>query len=196
MLPPDRWTDWPGARLYFAPHWLEPPEASRLMEVLMAQTPWREETIKLFGREVKQPRLTAWYGDPHCAYTYSGLTLEPLAWTETLESLRQAVEKTAGCPFNSVLLNLYRDGKDSMGWHSDDEPELGENPVIASISLGATRRFHLRHRAGSVAPLRIDLNPGSLLIMAGETQQHWQHRLPKTQKAIGPRINLTFRHLG
>jgi alkylated DNA repair dioxygenase AlkB len=195
-LQPEQWTHLVGAELFFSPQWLAPEVAATLMETLGRETPWREETIKLFGKEVQQPRLTAWYGDAGCAYTYSGLTLQPQPWTDTLSELRRAVEKAAGSPFNSVLLNLYRDGKDSMGWHSDDEPELGKHPVIASLSLGETRRFHLRHRGDrSVLPLRLDLPAGSLLIMAGETQHHWQHRLSKTQRPVGPRINLTFRYL-
>jgi alkylated DNA repair dioxygenase AlkB len=143
-----------------------------------------------------QPRLTAWYGDATARYSYSGLDLTPQPWTPALLALRTQVEQATGVTFNSVLLNLYRTGQDSMGWHADDEPELGPEPVIASISLGATRRFRLRPRHSQQlphAPLGLDLPSGSLLVMRGTTQQHWQHAVPKTARPVGPRLNLTFR---
>ncbi|WP_448570666.1 alpha-ketoglutarate-dependent dioxygenase AlkB family protein [Trichothermofontia sp.] len=167
--------------------------ADRAFNCLLAKTPWRQESITLFGKRYQQPRLIAWYGDTGKTYRYSGLLLHPLPWTETLISLKTQVEALAAAPFNSVLLNYYRDGQDSMGWHSDDEPELGVNPVIASLSLGASRRFCLRHRSRSDAKVKLWLSHGSLLIMAGATQHYWQHAVPKTAKAIGPRLNLTFR---
>jgi alkylated DNA repair dioxygenase AlkB len=138
------------------------------------------------------PRLSAWYGDAGAVYTYSGLRLEPLPWTPVLLEIKQATERLSGTRFNSVLLNLYRDGQDSMGWHSDDEPELGPEPVIASVSLGALRRFVFQHKKRRWR-IALDLEPGSVLLMAGATQHHWRHALPKTRRPVAPRINLTFR---
>ena len=182
------------ADLLFDPTFLPPAEAGALLAQLTAETVWEQRSIRLFGRLVPQPRLTAWYGDPAARYTYSGLAWEPRPWTAALRALRQRVEAATGARYNSVLLNLYRDGRDGMGWHSDDEPELGPAPAIASLSLGATRRFRLRPRAGRPhSPLGLALPGGSLLLMRGPTQQHWQHALPKTARPTGPRLNLTFR---
>ncbi|MDO7875089.1 alpha-ketoglutarate-dependent dioxygenase AlkB [Hymenobacter sp. ASUV-10] len=185
----------PAADLWLDPHFLSPTLAAALCDDLRAAVPWEQRSIRLFGREVAQPRLTAWYGDPGAAYTYSGLRWEPRPWRQQLDTLRRRVEAATGHRFNSVLLNLYRDGHDSMGWHADDEPELGPAPTIASLSLGATRRFRLRPRPGGPAaePLGLDLGSGSLLLMRPPTQAHWQHALPKTSRAVGPRLNLTFR---
>ncbi|MBJ6107459.1 alpha-ketoglutarate-dependent dioxygenase AlkB [Hymenobacter sp. BT523] len=184
----------PQADLLFDPAFLPAAEADALLAQLTAEVAWEQRSIRLFGQEFPQPRLTAWYGDPEARYTYSGLAWEPRPWTPVLQALRQRVAAACAAPFNSVLLNLYRDGRDSMGWHADDEPELGPEPVIASLSLGATRRFRLRPRPGLVLPpLSLDLASGSLLLMRGPTQQHWQHALPKTTRPLGPRLNLTFR---
>ncbi len=149
--------------------------------------------MRLFGREHLTPRLCAWYGDPGVRYAYSGQALEPLPWPPALARLRARLQNALGCPFNSVLCNLYRDGTDSMGWHSDDEASLGPRPVIASLSLGAARRFALRHRTRAYRSVALALGHGDLLIMAGDTQHHWQHAVPKTRRPIAPRINLTFR---
>ena len=187
----------PQADLWFDPAFLPAAEADALLAQLTAEVAWEQRSIRLFGQEIPQPRLTAWYGDPAARYTYSGLAWEPRPWTKTLLTLRQRVEAAASARFNSVLLNLYRDGRDSMGWHADDEPELGSTPAIASLSLGAARRFRLRPRAGLAhPPLGLDLPGGSLLLMRGATQQHWQHALPKTSRPTGPRLNLTFRWVG
>ena len=184
----------PHAKLLFDPTFLLPPDAHALLAQLTAEVAWDQRSIRLYGREMPQPRLTAWYGDPAARYTYSGLAWEPRPWTPALLALRQRVETATGARFNSVLLNQYRDGRDSMGWHADDEPELGPAPAIASLSLGAARRFRLRPRAGLAhPPLSLDLPGGSLLLMRGPTQQHWQHALPKTARLVGPRLNLTFR---
>lgn len=184
----------PEADLLFDACFLPPAEATALLTHLTADVAWEQRAIRMFGQELPQPRLTAWYGDPAARYTYSGLTWEPRPWTAALRDLRQRVEAAAGARFNSVLLNLYRDGRDSMGWHADDEPELGPAPVIASVSLGATRRFRLRPRPGLQHPAQaLDLPAGSLLVMGGVTQRHWQHALPKTARPVGPRLNLTFR---
>lgn len=157
---------------------------------LISETDWRSDTITLWGKQFLQPRLTAWHGD--AAYRYSGLTLTPQPFTELQEIIRQAVQTVTGCTFNSVLLNYYRDGRDSMGMHSDDEAELGVDPAIASVSFGAERVFILRHKS-SGERLRLKLSDGSLLLMAGSLQKHWSHGINKTTKVLGPRINLTFR---
>lgn len=159
---------------------------------LIAETPWRSDTIVVYGKRYLQPRLTAWYGE--ASYTYSGLTLEPLPLTPLLEALRRAVEAVSGHRFNSVLLNYYRDGRDSMGMHSDDEPELGPEPVIASLSFGAARSFLLRHKTKKLGR-KIELSDGSLLLMRGCTQHNWLHGINKTEKIVGPRLNLTFRYI-
>lgn len=155
---------------------------------------WKQQPIKMFGKSVMQPRLTAWYGDEGTEYSYSGLMNYPLSWNTQLLEIKKQVEELSGCKFNSVLLNLYRDGQDSMGWHQDNEIELGLNPTIASVSFGATRQFQMRHKFDkSIPKLDIGLQDGSILIMSGETQKYWQHKIPKTKKFVGERINLTFR---
>jgi len=148
----------------------------------------------MFGRELRQPRLTAWYGDPGTHYRYSGLELTPKMWHPLLADLRVRLEQTLDVTFNSVLANAYRNGQDSMGWHSDNEPELGECPTIASVSLGANRRFSLRPKASGPSHSMV-LENGSLLIMQGDCQARWKHALPKTAKPVGLRINLTFREI-
>lgn len=150
--------------------------------------------MKLFGKEIDLPRLTAWYGDDGKSYTFSGIPMSPNAWTPVLLFIKERIEKVAEVEFNSVLLNLYRNEKDSISWHSDDEPELGKNPIIASVSFGEVRRFHLRHKLNkSLDKIGINLTLGSLLIMKGSTQQFWQHQILKTSKSLNKRINLTFR---
>ncbi|GAA4379056.1 alpha-ketoglutarate-dependent dioxygenase AlkB [Hymenobacter koreensis] len=189
----------PAADVLLDPAFLSAAEAESWLQELTSTIAWRHEPIKLFGREVMQPRLTAWHGDAGAAYRYSGLLLEPQPWTPALQALRQQVEESTGASFNSVLLNLYRSGQDSMGWHADDEPELGPEPIIASVSLGSARRFRLRPRpaAGPAhPPLTLELAAGSLLVMGGTTQRCWQHAVPKTAQAVGPRLNLTFRRVG
>jgi alkylated DNA repair dioxygenase AlkB len=166
---------------------------AEVFERLLLETDWRHETVLVYGKRHLQPRLTAWYGE--AAYTYSGLRLEPLPMTPLLAQLRSAVEAATGHRYNSVLLNHYRDGADSMGMHSDDEPELGPQPVIASLSYGATRTFILRHKA-SKRTLKFDLADGNLLLMGGSLQRHWLHGINKTAKPTGPRLNLTFRYIG
>lgn len=186
----------PNADLWLDEHFLPPVAASNLLRELEATIAWRQDAIRLYGREVLQPRLTAWHGNPAATYRYSGLHLTPQPWTPALQQLRVQVEEATGAAFNSVLLNLYRYGQDSMGWHADDEPELGPTPVIASVSLGATRRFRLRPRnvhETPHAPLTIELSSGSLLVMRGPTQQHWLHAVPKTARPTEARLNLTFR---
>jgi alkylated DNA repair dioxygenase AlkB len=166
-----------------------------LFEALRAEVPFAPRQIKIFGRSVDQPRLTAWIGDQSAVYTYSGVTLEPAPWPPALAALRERVSAVAELRFNSVLCNLYRDGRDSMGMHSDSERELGQNPVIASVSLGAVRRFQLRHRKRKGIGLDLDLPDGSLLIMRGALQHHYRHGVPKQPQIQAPRINLTFRRI-
>lgn len=170
-----------------------PPErADRLFAELMETTPWRQEEGRVMGRRLPIPRLTAWHGEK--GYVYSGIRMTPAPWTPPLLELRAIAQALAGRDFNSVLLNLYRSGRDSVSWHADNEPGLGRNPVIASVSLGAARRFQLRHRR-TRERVTLDLPHGSCLVMAGATQHHWLHQIPKTARPVGPRINLTFRHM-
>jgi alkylated DNA repair dioxygenase AlkB len=165
------------------------------LERLVATLPLRQETIVLFGRPVITPRLTSWHGDEGCAYAYSGRVFEPAPWTCELDEIRRRLAEHEGCPFNSVLANYYRDGGDSMGEHADNEPELGphrDDVRIASISLGAPRRFVLRHRRTREVHT-FELGEGSLLVMGGTTQRFYRHHVPRTRTAVGPRLNLTFR---
>lgn len=186
----------PDGLLYYLPQFLAPDEASVLGAELTTSLDWQQHRLKLFGRERLTPRLCAWYGDADARYGYSGQALEPLPWTAPLAALRQRLEAALGCPLNSVLANLYRDGADSMGWHSDDEARLGPQPIIASLSLGATRRFMLRHRRRrDLQTLALALEHGTLLVMAGDMQRHWHHAVPKTRRPVGARINLTFRRV-
>ena len=172
-----------------------PDEALRLFQALHAGIHWRQEEVVIFGRRRQVPRVVAWHGDPGASYRYSGTDHHPEPWTPALERVRARVCELSGTEFNAVLLNLYRDGRDGMGWHADDEPELGRDPVIASVSLGAPRRFCLRHRRRKDLKLDLELPHGSLLVMSGPMQHHWVHALPKTRRPLGERINLTFRRI-
>lgn len=156
---------------------------------------WKHEPIRMFGRMVMQPRLTALYGNPDRPYGYSGISMVPSLWTEELLEMKGAIEAYSGVEFTHVLCNLYRDGKDSMGWHRDNESVLGKNPSIASVTLGATRLFQIRHHETKGHKIDIPLTHGSLLMMTGESQQYWEHQIPKTSRDPGVRINLTFRRL-
>jgi alkylated DNA repair dioxygenase AlkB len=194
----DGWQHLPlaDADIRYAENWLSRAEADALFERLLHDISWERHRLSMFGREVDSPRLSCWIGDPGAIYTYSRTRFEPHPWPSSLLSLRGRIESFCGARFNSVLANLYRDGQDSMGWHSDDEPELGLHPVIASVSLGAERRFRLRRklpRGRRATPLGLPLAHGSLLCMAGDTQRHYQHEVPKVIGVSGPRINLTFR---
>jgi alkylated DNA repair dioxygenase AlkB len=170
-------------------------EASQLFDELLTGIAWRQEEVLIFGQPRLVPRLVAWHGDPQAEYTYSGTPHVPTPWTPPLERIRTRIASLTGHDFNGVLLNRYRDGRDGMGWHADDEPELGRDPVIASVSLGAPRRFSMRHRRRKDQRYDVLLTHGSLLLMAGPTQHHWLHALPKTAAAVGQRINLTFRRV-
>lgn len=177
----------------YYPQYLAPGYASEVFQKLLNEIEWQQDDIKVFGKIYPQPRLTALYGVEGKSYRYSGITMFPKPFTPLLIELKSRIEKVTDVTFTSVLLNLYRDGNDSNGWHSDNEKELGENPVIASLSLGAERIFHLKHRNKKDLRYRLQLEHGSLLIMHGATQHHWLHQLPKSKKVTEPRINLTFR---
>lgn len=168
-------------------------DSDKFFSELYSGTKWQQYTIQIFGKRTPLPRLTAWYGDEGKSYTYSGIEHNPEPWTPVLSSIKERIEEVAEVRFNSVLLNLYRNGRDSVAWHSDDEPELGQNPIIGSVSFGGTRCFSLKHKQIKERKFEIYLPHGSFLLMRGETQHHWQHQIAKTTKPVSPRINLTFR---
>ncbi|GAK87394.1 alkylated DNA repair protein AlkB [Vibrio ponticus] len=186
------WHKIDNGQLLLIDEFLAQKPADDLYEHLLHHTPWRQESIMMFGRSVLQPRLQCWYGD--LSYQYSGLLLAPSPMPEAIKQLKQQCEQICQTPFNSVLLNLYRDGQDSMGWHQDNEKELGPSPTIASVSLGAKRKFSLKHKK-SGDKIDQQLCHGSLLVMAGDVQHHWRHALPKSRRISQPRINLTFRYI-
>ena len=196
------WTELPslggqaGGRLCLLPHWLATDQADALLQRLHEALPWTTHTVRIFGRELPSPRLSSWHGDPGTDYRYSGQRHPPQPWTPALSWVRQRLADD-GLAFNAVLANAYRDGQDAMGWHADDEPELGPEPLIASVSLGAQRHFLLRPKQAGPARQglrqRLELGHGSLLLMAGRTQHDWQHALPRSRRVNGLRINLTFR---
>ncbi|MDZ8136184.1 MAG: alpha-ketoglutarate-dependent dioxygenase AlkB [Nostoc sp. DedQUE04] len=184
-----------NAEVIYYQNFFDGNESNQLFVELYETTSWNQEDTILFGKQVKLPRLTAWYGDTDKSYSYSKITMQPFLWTPVLINIKSKIESFSKIKFNSVLLNLYRDGKDSVAWHSDDEPELGENPIIASVSFGANRRFTFRHKIQKELNYEIQLTHGSLLMMKGTTQHFWQHQIPKTNKLTQPRINLTFRQI-
>ena len=187
----------PDAQLFFFPNFWKISEATNLFNLLKNELAWQQDSIKMFGKSVLEPRLTAWYGDEGKIYTYSGKTQIPNAWHPTLLEIKNKIETVSEMPtkYNSVLCNLYRNGNDSMGWHSDDEKELGKNPIIASVNFGETRRFLFRHKHDKSLKHELPLTHGSLLIMSGTMQQFWQHAVPKEPKKSEARINLTFRKI-
>ena len=187
-------TELDGGSFLYIKDFLGIGEAEDLMNLLNQEIHWKQESMRMYGKTVQFPRLTAWYGDAGKSYTYSGKTYLPEPWHPALLSVKAVIETTTNHRFNSVLLNLYRAGNDSMGWHADDEPELGKDPIIASLSLGASRVFQLRHNL-TRQRLDIELAPGSLFVMMGSMQHHWQHQIPKTKRKVGPRMNLTFREI-
>jgi alkylated DNA repair dioxygenase AlkB len=189
---PCQWLDLPEADVRVWAHAFAPGRADALFLALRRDVHWQHEHVVIFGERRLVPRLVAWHGDPGASYAYSGTAHAPRPWTAELLEVRQVAQALTGHDFNSVLLNLYRDGNDGMGWHADDEPELGRNPAIASVSLGATRRFKLRHRQRKTVTT-LELGHGSLLSMAGSTQHRYVHAVPKTARPVGERINLTFR---
>jgi alkylated DNA repair dioxygenase AlkB len=187
--------DLPDADVALDAAWLAAGEADALFEALRAAVPWDVHRIRMFGRVVDSPRLSCWIGDSGAGYRYSGAHFEPNPWPVALRPIRARLADELRIDFNSVLANLYRDGRDCMGWHSDDEPELGSRPLIASLSLGGTRRFVLKHRKDPSMKLALELPPGSLLVMRGATQANYRHALPRTARPVGARINLTFRRI-
>jgi alkylated DNA repair dioxygenase AlkB len=179
---------------WFMRDFLSEDQAIQQESLLLNTIEWKQEEVYVFGKKYKEPRKTAWYGDENCVYSYAGKTNYPLPWTEALFQLKTDIEALIpGTNFNSVLLNQYRDGNDKMGWHSDNEKELGKNPIIASLSIGATRFFDLKHKRIDSLKKRLELPAGSLLIMCGSTQENWLHQIPQQKTVKEPRINLTFR---
>jgi alkylated DNA repair dioxygenase AlkB len=181
------------AEVFYCASFFSQSESDEFFRRLLHESNWKQEQIKLFGKSVDIPRLTAWYGDAGKSYTYSGITVNPHSWSPTLLRIKQAIEASGDVVFNSVLLNLYRDGRDSVAWHADDEPELGQNPPIGSVSLGEQRVFQLRHKRDKKLRLSLPLLHGSYLLMTGPTQHNWVHQIPKNSTSKKPRINLTFR---
>ncbi|MES2543723.1 MAG: alpha-ketoglutarate-dependent dioxygenase AlkB [Bacteroidota bacterium] len=195
-FPTDRITyDLPDATISYYPSFFTNEEANSIYKELMEKTEWQQDKITLFGKTHLQPRLTALYANNCKPYSYSNITMRPHGFTLLLEKIKAKIETVCEEDFTTVLLNLYRNGKDSNGWHADNEKELGNNPTIASVSFGAERSFHLKHNTIKEARLKLVLEHGSLLIMEGKTQHFWKHQIPKTAKPINPRINLTFRKI-
>jgi alkylated DNA repair dioxygenase AlkB len=176
----------------FYPNFFSKSESDFYLQKIKEKIDWKQESMNMYGKQVNFPRLTAWYGDNDKPYSFSGITLKPNPWNSELNEIKQKIEPLSNVCFNSVLLNQYRSGNDSISWHTDAEKELGLNPVIASVNFGATRKFQLRH-IHTKEKLEIELSHGSLFIMQGELQHYWQHQVPKTNKLVGERINLTFR---
>ena len=186
--------DVPDGDVVFFEHFFDRKESDYYYETLQREIQWHQDKIKLYGKTINLPRQTAWYGDPGKSYTYSGIPMRPHTWTPGLLQIKKRVEKEAKIEFSSVLLNLYRTGKDSVNWHSDNEKELGKNPIIGSVSFGDTREFQMRHLTRKdLRKVNIPLAHGSFLLMKGTTQHCWEHQIPKTSQPVKPRINLTFR---
>ena len=185
----------PDADLSYYTNFFTEKESTEYYALLLNEIAWRQDDIKVFGKVYKQPRLTALYADNQKPYSYSNITMFPEQFNNTLIKLKNKIEETSGHLFTTCLLNLYRDGNDSNGWHADNEKELGKNPVIASLSFGQPRFFHLKHRTDKSQRLKILLESGSLLLMQGSTQHYWLHQIAKTKRKVKPRINLTFRYI-
>jgi len=193
-LPPAPVTvDWLQKQLRYQPQWVDAGRGEQWLRELLERTPWDQPELKLYGRTFTVPRQVAWYGDADAHYRYSGHAHAPLPWTPLLNEIRQRLEQQLGQPLNGVLLNLYRDGQDAMGWHSDDEAALGPEPVVVSLSLGAVRRMDFRRKGVNRIEHSLELEHGSLLVMSGATQHYWQHQIARTSKVTTPRLNLTFR---
>ena len=187
--------DLPDCEISYTKDFIDSEKADQLYDYFIKNVSWQQDTIKVFGKTYPQPRLTALYGNNGKSYSYSNITMQPHPFDKMLEDLKIKIEEAAQTTFTTCLLNLYRDGSDSNGWHADDEAELGSNPVIASVSLGQERYFQMRHRTLKDQKFKILLEHGSLLLMQGPTQHFWLHQLPKTKKTLEPRINLTFRYI-
>ncbi len=187
-------TDERKSEIIFWPNWLDGPQADFLLATAIAKTPWREDMINIAGRRIPVPRLQNWFGAQNTSYTYSGIRLEALEFPDWMDSLRASVEQVTGHHFNRALVNHYRHGRDSVDWHADNEPELGTEPLVASLSLGAERVFQLRHNT-TKERLSVKLPHGSLLLMGAGIQEYWQHRLPKVISLEQSRVNFTFRYM-
>lgn len=185
--------DLPDAEIVYYPQFFDKEQADSIYTELLQKINWQQDNITVFGKTHPQPRLTALYGNEGKPYSYSNITMQPHPWNSLLQKIKHYLEARTVCEFTSVLLNQYRDGKDSNGWHADNEKELGPNPIIASLSLGAERVFQLKHNTITEAKKSITLEHGSLLLMKGTTQHFWKHQIPKTAKPTETRINLTFR---
>ena len=185
----------PNAELIYIPNFFSKVDSDCYFETLKTETNWQHDDITVFGKTYKQPRLTALFGESDQPYGYSNIVMYPEPLTPTLKTIQQQIETIAKHKFNTILINLYRDGNDSNGWHADNEKELGKNPIIASVSFGEGRPFHFKHRTLKEQRHKLSLEHGSLLIMKGEMQKYWLHQIAKTKKRIEPRINLTFRQL-
>lgn len=182
-----------GGEAYYIPNFLSEEEATLCFELLRKNINWEQKSMHLFDKRINLPRLTAWYGDEGTDYTYSGVLNRTQKWAEELLALKDKLKTDLNLDFNSCLLNLYRSGKDHISWHSDNEPELGLTPIIASISLGETRSFQFKHKFKALETVKVDLAPGDLILMQGLTQRNWLHRVAPTAKEVTERINLTFR---
>lgn len=186
----------PDAAITLHQTFIPAPQADKLLSEIIETTPWRQDHLSFGGKKVLIPRLQAWMGDASSKYGYSGLELNPLPWSDILYKLKEAIETIANTDFNSVLLNYYRDGHDSVAWHSDDEKELGNDPIVASLSLGVSRRFELKHRHKKpIIKFKCQLDHGSLLIMGSGLQSNWHHQVPKQKEISQARVNLTFRKI-
>jgi alkylated DNA repair dioxygenase AlkB len=183
----------PDAEIIYYPNFFDKTAADAIFSELKTAIPWQQDDITVFGKTHRQPRLTALFGNEGKPYSYSNIKMQPHSWTPLLQKIKLYVEQVADANFTTVLLNLYRDGKDSNGWHADNEKELGNNPIIASVSFGTERTFQLKHNTIQGLKQTILLEHGSLLLMKGTTQHFWKHQIPKTSRPIGSRINLTFR---
>jgi alkylated DNA repair dioxygenase AlkB len=181
------------AELLYHPAFFDKAESDRIFKTLLETIEWKQDKIMMYGKELPLPRLSAWYGDNNKPYTYSGITLNPLPWTDELLLIKGKIEVEAKVKFSSVLINRYRDGQDYVGWHTDAEKELGKNPIIGSVNFGATRKFQLRRIDDHKEKFEVELKHGTFLVMGGATQHFWQHQVPKTALKIGERLNLTFR---
>jgi len=183
------------ADVLYYPQVFNSTESQKYFKVLLKEIQWQQDNIKIFGKTYEQPRLTALYGNNQKPYSYSNIIMHPLVFTPSLLEIKERIENIVQTTFTTCLLNLYRNGQDSNGWHADDEKELGNNPTIASISFGEERIFHLKHKIEKKHKHKLILKNGSLLIMKGATQHYWKHQLPKTKKKMSKRINLTFRYI-
>jgi alkylated DNA repair dioxygenase AlkB len=192
-IPDPIFLDLPDAAIIYYPAFFDKEEADSIYAELLNEIPWQQDEIRVFGKIHPQPRLTSLFGNEAKPYSYSNIKMQPHPWNLLLQNIKSQIESVSDTTFTTVLLNYYRDGKDSNGWHADNEKELGLNPIIASVSFGAERTFQLKHNSDKNHKKSIVLEHGSLLLMKGTTQHFWKHQIPKTAKPIGPRINLTFR---